>query len=221
MKHLTTLIALMLCTNSFSQFVNITSVTYDSLTVYTGNELFVCSVGYQSNAVYYSTVHFIWSTVKEDISNRVGNEVEPTVEFTPGFISETVVYYLSSDLYIPMLGSDNDGIFFGIYYDVTDDQGEIVQSYTSPARTWRFPNLTTAVVSNDLLKKFSIYPNPTTANFQIDGFHGMVIINNLSAHTVLKKYVSKGESVDVSSLATGMYLLRGESGVPLGSLVVE
>jgi hypothetical protein len=207
MKHLTFLLALVLCASSLqAQFVTVTSVIYDSLDTYAGDESYTATVDVQSNAVYTAEFHFFWSSDREEISNGGGNEILPSITITPGVLSRTDMYSLFPQYYTS--AGQFGGIYFRFYYDVVDDEGNIVQSYASPVRTWRFPmEISTAVSDQDASPLVSIYPNPTQDRFQIEGYSGLVQVTNALGQVVLSTWLGQGETADVSALPSGTYII--------------
>jgi hypothetical protein len=207
MKHLTFLLALVLCASSLqAQFVTVTSVIYDSLETYFGDESYTATVDVQSNAVYTAEFHFFWSSDREEISNGGGEEILPSITITPGVLSRTDMYSLFPQYYAS--AGQFGGIYFRLYYDVVDDEGNIVQSYASPVRTWRFPTeISTAVSDQDASPVVSIYPNPTQDRFQIEGYSGLVQVTNALGQVVLSTWLGQGETADVSALPSGTYII--------------
>lgn len=206
-KHLTFLLALVLGTGSLqAQYVTVTSVIYDSLETYFGDESYTATVDVQSNAVYTAEFHFFWSSDREEISNGGGEEILPSITITPGVVSRTDMYSLFPQYYTS--AGQFGGIYFRFYYDVVDDDGNVVQSYASPVRTWRFEaEISTAVSDQDASPVVSIYPNPTQDRFQIEGYSGLVQVTNASGQVVLSTWLGQGETADVSALPSGTYII--------------
>lgn len=207
MKHLTFLLALVLCASSLqAQFVTVTSVIYDSLDTYFGDETYVATVDVQSNGVYTAEFHFFWSSDREEISNGGGEEILPSVIMTPYSTQRTDAYWLFPQYYAS--AGQFGGIYFRLYYDVVDDDGNVVQSYASPVRTWRFPmEISTAVSDQDVSPLVSVYPNPTQDRFQIEGYSGPVQVTDALGRGVLSTWLGQGETADVSALPSGTYII--------------
>jgi len=197
-----------------------TSVVYDSMSMdspsYFPNNTYQATVTYSSNfnmdeGPYYALAHFIWSNDPEDIHNGYTGtgyllQVTPLDMGASG--SRTEQYTLSPFTYLPMEDIDpRDGIYFGFYYSILDENDVVVQVYSSPTYTWRFPSqdITTSVEGNESLG-YNMYPNPATDSFRIDGLSkGQLIIMNNLGQVVLTSQMVGDETVDVSSLPAGSY----------------
>lgn len=207
MKHLTLFLALVLSTSSFSQHITVSSVAYDSLEVYFGNDYFLATVTMSSNTLYSAEVFFLWSTDREEISSGGGQRVTPYITVTTGTMTRTDNYTLYPWMY-QEYAQCCSGIYFQIRYDVVDDDGNVVQSYASPVRTWRFPTeISTAVSDQDASPPVSIYPNPTQDRFQIEGYFGPVQVTNALGQVVLSTWLGQCETADVSALPSGTYII--------------
>jgi hypothetical protein len=207
MKHLTLFLALVLGTSSFAQYITVSSVVYDSLEVYFGNEHHTAVVSMQSNGLYTANVNFRWSPDFEEVANGGGYVVPPLVTINPSVFSRTDIYTLFPQAYQELAG-ERGGIYFQIRYDVVDDAGNIMQTYVSPVRTWRFEaEISTAVSDQDASPVVSIYPNPTQDRFQIEGYSGPVQVTNALGQVVLSTWLGQGETADVSALPSGTYII--------------
>ena len=221
MKHLTLFLALVLCTSSFSkaQFVTVTSVVYDSLEVYFGDESYTATVDVQSNAVYTAEFHFFWSSDREEISNGGGQEILPSITITPGVVSRTDMYSLFPQFYAS--AGQFGGIFFRLYYDVVDEEGNVVQSYVSPVRTWRFPmDVSTFVDEKVESDKLTIFPNPTMDRFTVSSFTGSTV-QMVSAHGKISSLLGQGGTFHKGDLSPGLYTVLDNQGLFLGRVVVQ
>lgn len=221
MKTLATLFFLVLGTSSLqAQFVTVTSVIYDSLDTYAGDESYTATVVVQSNAVYTADFHFFWSADREDISSGGGHEILPSITITPGVFSRTDMYSLFPQYYTNITGQFG-GIYFRFYYDVVDDDGNVVQSYASPVRTWRFPaEISTAVSDSDqdASPSVSIYSNPSVdGTFRVKGYSGKVQITDALGREVASLWVRDDQPADVSALPSGTYIILAD-GAFLGRL---
>lgn len=206
MKHLTTLVLVMvLCTSSFSQYVSVTSVAYDS-TTYTSSQMYYAQVALQSAGVHTTTIKFFWSSDREELENGGGYLLQDSMVMGPGVFARSEQYLLYSSIYQPLVG-DRQGIYFQVRFVVVSDEGVIVQSYESTTRTWRFPqDLSTSVEENSSVG-YSMYPNPTTDRFQIKGFSGLVQITDVLGKSVLSTSLRDGETLDISALPSGTYIV--------------
>lgn len=207
MNHLTLFLALVLSTSSFAQYITVSSVAYDSLEVYFGNEHHTAVVNMQSNGLYVANVNFRWSSDFEEVANGGGYVVPPFVTISMGVFSRIDIYTLFPQAYQELAG-ERGGIYFQIRYDVVDDAGNIMQTYVSPVRTWRFEaEISTAVSDQDASPVVSIYPNPTQDRFQIEGYSGPVQVTNALGQVVLSTWLGQGETADVSALPSGTYII--------------
>jgi len=218
MKHLTLILAIVLCTVSSSLFAQINwniqvTVQYDSIGVdeptYFPNHQHQATVSFVSNGSYFGTFHLIWADNPEDAHNGVGYEIGPAVTFTPGVTGNTTQFTLYPSVYLPMteyLGP-REGIYFTIHSDgIFDADSNLVQVYSSPTYTWRFPgqDISTSVEENESLG-YNMYPNPTTESFRIEGYSGPVQISDISGKSVLNVQARNGQIIDISNLPIGMY----------------
>jgi len=58
--------------------------------------------------------------------------------------------------------------------------------------------------------QLTLYPNPATEAFRIKGLNGIstLSLTDLSGRTLIQKQVSDNEAVSVSTLPTGVYILK-------------
>ncbi|TCK65189.1 putative secreted protein (Por secretion system target) [Winogradskyella wandonensis] len=107
------------------------------------------------------------------------------------------------------------------WYDLMDETGTTTvpgstTSITVPAGQFRiFGNQSVAALStNDVsFNTFNIYPNPANTSFQINSNISDVEIYDLSGKLIkwYKGYFNSSDSFDISSLKTGVYILRAKN----------
>ncbi|SHG98720.1 alpha-amylase family glycosyl hydrolase [Winogradskyella jejuensis] len=107
------------------------------------------------------------------------------------------------------------------WYDLMDETGATTvpgstTSITVPAGQFRiFGNQSVAALStNDVsFNTFNIYPNPANTSFQINSNISDVEIYDLSGKLIkwYKGYFNSSDSFDISSLKTGVYILRAKN----------
>jgi len=81
------------------------------------------------------------------------------------------------------------------------------------ANQWKdFANIVemTTAISTITNSNISLYPNPITESFQINGFEGLatMTISDLNGKAILTKQVISNESISVGTLPKGMYILK-------------
>lgn len=221
-KHLTLILAMVLCTAVtqplFAQInwnIQVT-VQYDSISVdsplYFPNHQPQATASFVSNGSYFGTFHLIWADNPEDAHNGVGYEIGPPVVFIPGVTEHTAQFTLYPSVYLSMteyLGP-REGIYFNIHSDgIFDADSNLVQVYSSPTYTWRFPSedISTSVEENESAG-YNMYPNPTTDSFQVKGYSGLVQITDVLGRSVLSTQAKNGQSIDISNLPIGMYTVN-------------
>ncbi len=59
----------------------------------------------------------------------------------------------------------------------------------------------------------ALYPNPATNFITLEGVTGEIVITYITGQPVMKKIVSQKENVDISHLASGMYILKSKDQV--------
>jgi hypothetical protein len=69
--------------------------------------------------------------------------------------------------------------------------------------TWNIP---TAVQENSL-NNFSFYPNPSENIIQLNSSEGNLKIHNINGELILSRSVQRNETVDLSLLASGFYII--------------
>jgi len=81
----------------------------------------------------------------------------------------------------------------------------IWRNFTNIVET-QYTTLTPIIINASL----SLYPNPTTDYFQINGFEGiaMIKIKDLNGKALFTKQISSNEKISVSSLSMGIYILE-------------
>lgn len=227
MKHLTLILAVVLCTSSFSQAqeyspIYIASVIYDS--TLTGDDpTYYAQFTCVSDAQYSAVIHFVWSNNTQDIldgTNGSGHELGslsfPVLPASGGF-EQTLQFSLSPNTYLSLV-SEEDGIYFGFYYDMLDADGLMVQSFVSSVYTWRFPSGLSTPIQENLLFGYNLYPNPTADRFSISGFSGPVQIADALGRLVLNTQLRNGESLNISDLSSGTYIVLAGDNTFLGRL---
>ena len=70
--------------------------------------------------------------------------------------------------------------------------------------------MTTTDLSINTIQKINLYPNPTTDAFQISGIEGLVMLRllDINGRLLLTRQVTGNESVSVSSLPKGLYIVK-------------
>lgn len=162
-------------------------------------------------------------TLWYDFNLNIGDSVENTYSYMKnGFFNDRVVQSIDSVL---ICGSYHKRFKF----NCTDYEADLVEgvgfldNFIHSERTGDCPFEPTYIYSTsfsscnitsveDYLKgsTIKIFPNPTSSELRISGLSKITeyaIINNIGA-TILKGNLSDSQSIDVSSLADGMYILN-------------
>lgn len=220
MKHLLFTLAMVLSTSSFSQYINVFALIYDSLEVCNGGETFTSTVMFQTNPPYsYSTeVFFRWSPDREELESGAGTpgQYRP---ISPGTTSVTETYSIAPTDYQHMapLGS---GLYFKIYYEVVDENGDVVQVYDGSVHTWRFPMISTGV-EEESVTETPLYPNPTNTDFMLPSKVTDSSVQLVSVDGRTSVLPTVGGRVSVETLSPGSYVvLSGHKQNNLGRIIV-
>lgn len=83
--------------------------------------------------------------------------------------------------------------------------------YKKGGETWGTPLNITSVPNEAIPDKFSVYPNPATNHIKIFSEFFLPIkveILDLTGNIVITETIDANESIDISSLSTGVYLVR-------------
>ncbi len=91
----------------------------------------------------------------------------------------------------------NDGTILAVGESWKDGVGQV--------RVFKFPNYTSS--SEDLNFNYSIYPNPSSDFINIKGVDGKYFIYDLNGK-LLQTGMVNPQSIDISSLSKGMYILK-------------
>jgi hypothetical protein len=133
-----------------------------------------------------------------------GNDVpELTISYS-GFVNNDS----SSDLYEePTASTEASSSSTLGTYDITVSGGsDDNYSYTYVKGTL------TITVTNDIsdqsAESISVYPNPATTTINVEGSTGVVYLYNLAGNMVLTQDLSQDNSINVSGLTHGIYLLK-------------
>lgn len=221
MKHLLTLLfSLVLCASSFSQFIFVSPLTYDSLLSHHGFEDLSATATFQSNTVYYATIYFKWSTSREELEDGGGNLVYSEPRYiTPGVISRTEVYVIHWWDY-QELAPIGYGIYFKIHIDVYDeDNVQLIETFDTSVRTWRFPTVFTSV-EEKADETFPLYPNPASDHFFLSPDRKDVSVTLVSSNGSKSHLSATNSLVSIEGMGPGQYLVIGQDQKYLGKVVV-
>ncbi len=99
--------------------------------------------------------------------------------------------------------------FAGWYSDesLTTEVTVISQGHTGDVELWAKWTVTTSI-SFEKNTVFKVYPNPASSIIYVDGVEGIVSIYNVSGKKVLTYNLSNGNSIDISGLSKGIYILN-------------
>lgn len=224
MKHLLTLLfSLVLCASSFSQFIFVSPLTYDSLLSHHGFEDLSATATFQSNTVYYATSYFRWSTSREELENGGGylvDQPQNPLHIIPGLISRTEIYTIHWWDY-QELAPIGSGIYFKIHIDVYDeDNVQLIETFDTSVRTWRFPTVFTSM-EEKVDETFPLYPNPTSDYFFLPSGRKDMSLTLVSSNGNRSQLSTIGGIASVEGIDPGQYLVVGQDQKYLGKVVVS
>ncbi len=223
MKHLLTLfLALVLGTSSFSQFIFVSPLVYDSFPAPQGYELLIAEATFQSNTVYYATLYFKWSTDREELENGGGHLIYDEPRYiTPGVISRTEQYRLYWWEY-QELAPIGTPIYFKIHIDVYDEENGTgpIEVYDTSVRTWRFQTIFTSV-GEESFSEASLYPNPTNTEFVVPTKVTELGVRMVSIDGKSFSLPITSGKVAVGSLAPGLYTVFDADQKFIGRITVS
>ncbi len=220
MKYLTLVLAMVLCTSVslFSQAIQVTSLAYDSSSYAGYDPVYHAQFTVLLNTEYSANIHFVWSNSPQEIldgangsSHDLGSISFPASS-NPWVLEHTLEFFLHPTAYLPLINADTDGIFFGYFINMVDTAGVLEQIFISSLYTWRFPpELSTSLEEKSSLVGYNMYPNPAIDQFQVEGFSGQILITDVLGKSVLSAQLMLGESLDVSTLTSGTYIVHADN----------
>lgn len=159
------------------------------------------------------------------------NSVDGTalsVNFNQGTIEsccDTITIYDGEDDNAPIIyQGNNNGDLEGLQFTGTAnkmfikiDSNEAISCSTAEGTQWNFSVNRTLSVSDNNLNSFTFYPNPTRDRIEFNANQSVdnIIIFNILGKTVTNAKVNlSNNTIDVSSLASGAYLMK----VSIGSV---
>lgn len=154
------------------------------------------------------------------INNEDGNPI--SISFNQGTIEnccDTItIYDGTSDTSPVIYQGNNDGNLAGLEFTSTSanmfikiDSNEAISCSTSEGTQWNFTVNRTLSVNDDQLNNFSFYPNPAKNRIE---FSANQMVDNIMIYNILGKKINNvtynlsNNSIDISNLASGAYLMK-------------
>ncbi len=131
-----------------------------------------------------------------------------TDDETPDIISSNVIALGA------VSGNEVAGEFSVQLSDIDMDQTYYVRSYAANAADTVYSanvctlNYHTTVITNTEGEEITIYPNPVSSTLYIENVEGMAVIYNVAGQHILSHDMDESNSIDLSELENGVYLLR-------------
>lgn len=142
-----------------------------------------------SSVADFNKGSFFYGIVVDNISLITADRIDVTTEASDA-TTETTIEYRGDTVALATI-------------TVTAEDGTTTKTYTLKFAT--DPSQTVAIEDIDS-PQLSLYPNPASVSININA-HGLVKITDLQGRTVLQRICSGNETIDISSLTDGLYIV--------------